>query len=63
MPRLSNSSRSDSLSPPQMPYGSPTASACERHWAITGQLPAHLLGPHLALRAGAATLPVGVEEH
>src|SRR5262245_6619763 len=26
-------------------------------------LAAHLLGPHLALRAGAAALTVGVEEH
>jgi hypothetical protein len=25
--------------------------------------PAHLLGPHLTLGAGAATLPVGMEEH
>jgi hypothetical protein len=29
--RLSSNSRSDSESPPQMPYGSPTASAWERH--------------------------------
>jgi hypothetical protein len=36
MPRLSRSSRSDSDSPPQMPYGSPTANACARHCATTG---------------------------
>lgn len=34
---MRRSSRSDSLSPPQIPYGSPTASACVRHWVITGQ--------------------------
>jgi len=35
------------------------SAALRDYWALT----AHLLGTHLALRAGAATLAVGMKEH
>ena len=63
MPRLSSSSRSASLQAAPDAVGLADGQRVRAALGDHRAAPAHLLGAHLPLRAGAAAFAVGMEEH